>query len=134
MCGAWAEPPADPLVRLRVEVRRSLERAQCAVGAAESRWAVPAGLASEAAYLTRVGGELDDDLALAQQEPDPRVRDLWADWLGDRAGEHRRLCADVRRQAQGAAARRGAGRLSLPSDQLAFLEAGLRITPSRPQV
>ena len=132
--GPGAERPADPLVRLRVEVRRSLERAVCAVGAAESRGAVPAGLASEAAYLTRVGAELDDDLALAQQEPDPSARDLWADWLADRAGEHRRLCADLRRQVHRGAVGSGAGRLSLASDQQAFLEAGMRISPNRPRV
>ncbi|MPV88847.1 hypothetical protein GB882_09215 [Georgenia ruanii] len=114
-------------------MRRSLEAAVRAVGAAEAGGALVGGLASEAAYLARVGAELDDDLALAQQEPDPRARDLWADWLADRAVEHRRLCADLRRQAHRASARSGAGRLSLASDQLAFLEAGLRLPPHRPQ-
>ncbi|KAE8762803.1 hypothetical protein [Georgenia thermotolerans] len=132
--GRPAAPPVEPVARLRAEVRRSLERTGRAVGAAESRGSLAGGLASEAAYLARVGAELDDDLALAQREPDPRVRDLWADWLADRVVEHRRLCADLRRQAHRTAAWTGGSRLLLASDQQAFLEAGIRMRPNRPQV
>jgi peptidoglycan/xylan/chitin deacetylase (PgdA/CDA1 family) len=126
-------PPGDPLMRLREEVRRSVDRAVRAVGATEARGHAVPGLASTAAYLTRVGTELEGDLALARREPDPRVRAMWADWLSSRVAEHRRLCADLRRQAHQVAVRRGAGGLSLASDQQAFLEAGLRMGPGRRQ-
>lgn len=85
------------LARMRLELQRSVDATERAIGSAQAQRAPVGGMPSIAASLVRTGHQLDDELRLAEAEPDPELRRMWVDWLADQVTEHHRLCADLRR-------------------------------------
>jgi hypothetical protein len=91
------------LARMRLELQRSVDATERAVGSAQAQGAPVGGMPSIAASLVRTGRQLDDELRLAEVEPDPQLRRMWIDWLADQVAEHHRLCANLRRSVLDAA-------------------------------
>lgn len=85
------------LARMRLELQRSVDATERAIGSAEARRAPVGGMPSIAASLARTGRQLDDELRLAEAEPDLELKRVWTGWLADQVSEHHRLCADLRR-------------------------------------
>jgi hypothetical protein len=82
---------------MRLELQRSVDATERAIGSAQAQRAPVGGMPSIAASLVRSGQQLDQELRLAEVEPDPQLRRMWIDWLADQVAEHHRLCADLRR-------------------------------------
>ena len=85
------------LARMRLELQRSVDATERAIGSAQAQRAPVGGMPSIAASLVRTGHQLDDELRLAEAEPDLELRRMWLSWLEDQVTEHHRLCADLRR-------------------------------------
>ncbi|WP_043499314.1 hypothetical protein [Georgenia sp. SUBG003] len=92
-----ADDTGRRLARMRLELQRSVDATERAIGSAQAQGAPVGGMPSIAASLVRTGHQLDDELRLAEAEPDPQLRRMWIDWLADQVAEHHRLCADLRR-------------------------------------
>ncbi|PFG39590.1 hypothetical protein ATJ97_2101 [Georgenia soli] len=88
---------ARRLARMRLELQRSIDATERAIGSAQAQRAPVGGMPSIAASLVRTGHQLDGELRLAEAEPDLELRRMWLSWLEDQVTEHHRLCADLRR-------------------------------------
>lgn len=108
------------LARMRLEVQRSVDATERAIGAAQAQGAPVGGMPSIAANLVRTGRQLDDELRLAEVEPDQELRRAWVAWLTDQVAEHGRLCADLRRSVLSATMATGPSQLTRAGDHLAI--------------
>lgn len=108
------------LARMRLEVQRSVDATERAIGAAQAQGAPVGAMPSIAANLVRTGQQLDDELRLAEIEPDAELRRAWVAWLTDQTAEHGRLCADLRRSVFSATMATGPSHLTRAGDHLAL--------------
>ncbi|MCK6210204.1 hypothetical protein KZX45_06560 [Georgenia sp. EYE_87] len=115
-----ADDAGRRLARMRLEVQRSVDATERAIGAAESQGAPVGAMPSVAASLVRTGHQLDDELRLAEIEPDAELRRAWVAWLTDQVAEHARLCADLRRSVFSATMATGPSQLTRAGDHLAL--------------
>jgi hypothetical protein len=115
-----ADDAGRRLARMRLDVQRSVDATERAIGAAESQGAPVGAMPSVAASLVRTGHQLDDELRLAEIEPDVELRRAWVAWLTDQVAEHGRLCADLRRSVLSATMATGPTQLTRAGDHLAL--------------
>ncbi|GAA4287977.1 hypothetical protein [Georgenia daeguensis] len=108
------------LARMRLEVQRSVDATERAIGAAQAQGAPVGAMPSVAANLVRAGHQLDEELRLAEIEPDLDLRRTWVAWLTDQVAEHGRLCADLRRSLFSATMATGPAHLTRAGDHLAL--------------
>ena len=108
------------LARMRLEVQRSVDATERAIGAAQAQGAPVGAMPSVAANLVRAGHQLDEELRLAEIEPDLELRHAWVAWLTDQVAEHGRLCADLRRSVFSATMATGPAHLARAGDHLAL--------------
>src|SRR5690606_32319617 len=101
----------------RLDVHRSAEATDRCLEAARDRYV--GDVPFVAADLARVGRALDDQLRLAEREPDAAVRQSLLTGLGPRVHEHTRLGAELRQALLGGGAAAGDARL---------LEVGSRLS------
>ena len=121
-----ADEAGRRLARMRLELHRSLEATERCLGTARDCGRPVGDLPSIAAHLLRAGQQLDDELTLADREPDAALRQAWAAWLGDQVHDHARLSADLRRTVLSAGVASAPNHLARATDQLALEAEALR--------
>jgi hypothetical protein len=116
---------AATIVRLRRQAERSVDAVERSLGAAQARGCPVGDLPSMAASLASTGRQLDDELRLAEAEPDVELRRIWTAYLADQLHEYRAECAALRRTVRRLELADGPNHLARAGDPLATeMEAG----------
>ncbi|TRW46066.1 hypothetical protein [Georgenia yuyongxinii] len=116
---------AATIVRMRRQAQRSVDAVERSLGAAQARGCPVGDLPSMVASLASTGRQLDDELRLAEAEPDAELRWIWTTYLADQLHEHRAECAALRRTVRRLELADGPNHLARAGDPLATeLEAG----------
>ncbi|WP_341359821.1 hypothetical protein V5H98_00655 [Georgenia sp. M64] len=114
-----ADDAGRRLARLHLELHRSLDATQRSIGAATSSHRPVGNMPSIAANLVRAGEQLEEELRLAELEPDKALRETWAAWLEGQVAEHARLSTDLRRSLLTTGVGPGVNHLDRASQHLA---------------
>ncbi|MFD1505806.1 hypothetical protein FE374_00595 [Georgenia yuyongxinii] len=116
---------AATIVRMRRQAQRSVDDVERSLGAAQARGCPVGDLPSMVACLASTGRQLDDELRLAEAEPDAELRWIWTTYLADQLHEHRAECAALRRTVRRLELADGPNHLARAGDPLATeMEAG----------
>lgn len=110
---------AATIARMRARAQRSVDAVERSLGAAQARGCPVGDLPSMAASLASTGRQLDDELGLAEAEPDAELRRIWTTLLADQVHEHRSECAALRRTVRRLELASGPSHLARAGDPLA---------------